>query len=70
MQKWRQHDKMAVYWNFPQFRVVKDDLKLFCNVYIMLCHVLDPNLGLIVFILNEQLFMKRPVFPDPMTYLS
>ncbi len=46
---------MAACCNFRQFRVVKDDLKLFCDVYIMLCHVSDPNLGLIVFILNEQL---------------
>ncbi len=38
-----------------QFQVVEDDLKLFCDVYNMLCHVSDPNLGLIAFILNEQL---------------
>ncbi len=29
----------------PISRVVKDDLKLFCDVYIMFCHVSDPNLG-------------------------
>ncbi len=55
MQKLRQHDKMAACCNF---RVVKDDLKLFCDVYIMLWHLSDPNLGggeLIAFILNEQL---------------
>ncbi len=51
---------MAVCCNFRQFRVVEDDLKLFGDVYniymyIMLCHVSDPNLGLIAFILNEQL---------------
>ncbi len=34
---------------------LEDDLKLFCNEYIMLCHVSDPNSGLIAFILNEQL---------------
>ncbi len=45
---------MAACCNFRQYRVVKDDLKLFCDVY-MLCHVSDPKLGLIVFILNEQL---------------
>ncbi len=27
------------------FRVVEDDLKLFCDAYIILCHVLDPNFG-------------------------
>ncbi len=54
MKKLRQHDKMAACCNF---RVVEDDLKLFCDVYIILCHVSGPNLGgeLIVFILNEQL---------------
>ncbi len=50
---------MAACCNFRQFRVVEDDLTLFCNVYIiMLCHVSDPNFGgggLIAFILNEQL---------------
>ncbi len=30
---------------FRQFRVVENDLKLFCDVYIMLCHVLDPEPG-------------------------
>ncbi len=55
MQKWRQHDKMAACCNFCQFWVVEDDLKLFCEEYIMLCHVSDPNLGLIALILNEQL---------------
>ncbi len=45
MQKCRQHDKMAAYCNFRQFRVVEDDLKLFCDIYIMLCHVSDANLG-------------------------
>ncbi len=55
MQKRRQHDKMVARCNFRQFWVVEDDLKLFCDVYIMLCHVSDPNLGLIAFILNEQL---------------
>ncbi len=39
-----QHDKMAACCYFRQFRVVENDLKLFCNVYIMLCHVSDPNL--------------------------
>ncbi len=42
---------MAACYNFCQFRVVEDDLKLFC-------HVSDPNLegrGLIASILNEQL---------------
>ncbi len=39
MQKWRQHDKMAAYCYFRQFRVVEDDLKLFCKIYIMLCHL-------------------------------
>ncbi len=56
MQKWRQHDEMAACYNF---QVVEDDLKLFCDVYIMLCRVSDPNLAgggeLIAFILNEQL---------------
>ncbi len=56
MQKLRQHDKMVACCNF---QVVEDDLKLFCDVYIMLCHVSDPNLGggggLIAFILNKQL---------------
>ncbi len=33
MQKWRQHDKMAACFNFRQFRVVEDDLKLFCDVF-------------------------------------
>ncbi len=46
---------MAACCNFSQFRVVEDDLRLFCDIYIMLCHVSDPNLGLIGFILNEQL---------------
>ncbi len=49
---------MAACCNFRQFRVVEDDLKLFCDVYIMLYHESDPNLegrGLIAFILNEQL---------------
>ncbi len=59
MQKWHQYDKMAACCNFRQFRVVEDDLKLFYELYIMLCHVSDPNLGggggLIDFILNEQL---------------
>ncbi len=55
MQEWRQHDKMTACCNFRQFWVVEDDLKLFCDVNIMLCHVSDPNLGLIAFILNEQL---------------
>ncbi len=57
MQKWREHDKMIACCNFRQIWVVKDDLKLFCDVYIMLCYVSDPNLegGLIAFILNEQL---------------
>ncbi len=41
MQKWCQHHKMAASCNF---RVVEDDLKLFCDIYIMLCHVSDPNL--------------------------
>ncbi len=55
MQKLRQHDKMAACCNFW---VAKDDLKLFCNIYIMLCHVSDSTLGggeLIALILNEQL---------------
>ncbi len=60
MKKLRQHDKMAACCNC---RVVEDDLKLFCDVYIILCHVSDPNRWggggwgreLIVFILNEQL---------------
>ncbi len=34
---------LHVYCNFCQFRVVEDDLTLFCHVYIMLCHVSDPN---------------------------
>ncbi len=60
MQKWLEHDIMVASSNFRQFRVEEDDLKLFCDVYIMLCHVSDPNLGrggggLIAFILNEQL---------------
>ncbi len=55
MQKWHQHNKMAAFCNFRQFWVVKDDLNLFYDVYIMLCHVSDLNLGLIAFILNEQL---------------
>ncbi len=42
MKKLRQHDKMAACCNF---RVVEDDLKLFCDIYIILCHVSDPNLG-------------------------
>ncbi len=48
---------MAACCNFCQFQVVEDDLKLFSDVYFMLCHVSDPNLGggLIAFILNEQL---------------
>ncbi len=53
MQKLLQHDKMAT---CCKFRVVEDYLKLFCDVYIMLCHVSDPNLeGADCFILNEQL---------------
>ncbi len=36
---------MGACCNFPQFRVVEDDLKLFCDIYIMLCHVSDPQLG-------------------------
>ncbi len=55
MQKWRQHDKMVACWNFHQLWVVEDDLKLFYDKYIMLCHVSDLNLGLIAFILNELL---------------
>ncbi len=42
MKKLRQHDKMVACCNF---RVVEDDLKLFCDVYIILCDVSDPNLG-------------------------
>ncbi len=55
MQEWHQHDKMVACCNIRQFWVVEVDLKLFCDVYIMLCHVSDPNLGLTAFILNEQL---------------
>ncbi len=33
LQKWCQHDKMAACCNFRQFRVIEDDLNLFCNVF-------------------------------------
>ncbi len=42
MKKLRQHDEMAASCTF---QVVEDDWKLFCDVYIILCHVSDPNLG-------------------------
>ncbi len=33
MQNGQQYDKMAACCNFHQFRVVEDDLKLFCGVF-------------------------------------
>ncbi len=51
-------------WRMLQFSLILSCRRWFevilWRIYIMLCHVSDPNLELIAFILNEQLTQDIP----------